>query len=178
MFGIIVLLHNPSALELGQTCHNWQNHEFCTLSENPEGECPAIRLWPQAQAHLGYAAGQWSQTHQQVHLGMAQEKQNEGFGVAKSKSGLKSDWDAVATLQWGWIKTILQRRVGQNSSTAMWKTHCQLSQTLDCSWCCKGWHNQLLFMGQLCFHVGPGRFGQLFSLNKWNHYFKTVFCIY
>ncbi len=50
------------------TCHNWWNHEFCTLSENPEGECPAISLWPQAQTHLGYAAGQWSKTHQQVHL--------------------------------------------------------------------------------------------------------------
>ncbi len=25
------------------TCHNWWNHEFCTLSKkNPEGECPAI----------------------------------------------------------------------------------------------------------------------------------------
>ncbi len=58
------------------TCHNWWNHEFCTLSENPEGQCPAVSLWPQAQAHLGYAAGQWSQTHQQVHLWMAQEKQN------------------------------------------------------------------------------------------------------
>ena len=66
------------------------------LSENPEGECPAISLRPQAQAHLGSSATQWSQTHQQVHLWMAQEKQNEGFGVAKSKSGLKSDWDAVA----------------------------------------------------------------------------------
>ncbi len=58
------------------TCHNWCNHEFCTLSENPEGECPAVSLWPQAQAHLGYAAWQWSQTHQQVHIWMAQEKQN------------------------------------------------------------------------------------------------------
>ncbi len=63
-----------------------------------------------------------------------------------------------ATLQCAWIKKILQRRVGQNISTAMWKTHCQLSQTLDCSWCCKGWHNQSLVMGQLLFHVGPGRF--------------------
>ncbi len=35
-----------------------------------------VSLWPQAQAHLGYAAGQWSQTHQQVHLWMAPEKQN------------------------------------------------------------------------------------------------------
>ncbi len=42
------------------------------------------------------------------------------------------------TLQFGWIKTILQRRVGQNSSTAMWKTHRQLLQTLVCSCCCKG----------------------------------------
>ncbi len=31
---------------------------------------------------------------------------------------------------------------------------------------------------QLLFHVVPVRFGQLFSLNKWNHYFKTAFCIY
>ncbi len=30
------------------------------------------------------------------------------------------------------------------------------------------------FRGQLIFHIVPGRFGQLFSLNKWNHYFKTV----
>ncbi len=43
----------------------------------------------------------------------------------------------VKTLQCGLIKTILQRRVGQNSSTVMWKTHCQLSQMLDCSCCCK-----------------------------------------
>ncbi len=34
------------------------------------------------------------------------------------------------------------------------------------------------FRGKLLFHIGPGRFGQLFSLNKWNHYFKTAFCIY
>ncbi len=37
---------------------------------------PAGSLWPQAQAHLGYASGQWSQTQQQVNLWMAQEKQN------------------------------------------------------------------------------------------------------
>lgn len=30
--------------------------------------------------------------------------------------------------QCGWIKVILQRRVGKNSSTLMWKTCCQLSQ--------------------------------------------------
>ncbi len=34
------------------------------------------------------------------------------------------------------------------------------------------------FRGQLLFHVVPGRFGQLFPLNKWNHHFKTAFCIY
>ncbi len=31
--------------------------------------------------------------------------------------------------------------------------------------------------GQLLFHVGPGKFGQLFSLNKWNN-FINAFCIY
>ncbi len=60
---------------------------------------------------------------------------------------LNSPFMLEKTLQCGWIKTILQRRVGQNSSTAMRKTHCQLSQTLDCSCCCKGWHNQLLDLG-------------------------------
>ncbi len=39
----------------------------------------------------------------------------------------------LKTLQCGWIKTILQRRVGQNSSTVIWKTHCQLLQMVDCS---------------------------------------------
>lgn len=47
-------------------------------------------------------------------------------------------------LQWNWIEIILQRRVGQISSTAMRETHCQLLQTLDCRSCCQGWYNQLL----------------------------------
>ncbi len=37
------------------------------------------------------------------------------------------------------------------------------------------WFNR---RGQLIFHLGPGRFGQLFSLNKFNHHLKTAFCIY
>ncbi len=37
------------------------------------------------------------------------------------------------------------------------------------------WFNR---RGQFFFHVGPGRFGQLFSLNKLNHHLKTAFCIY
>ncbi len=60
---------------------------------------------------------------------------------------LKQSIHAQKPLQCGWIKTILQRRVGQNSSTAMWKTHCQVLQMLDCSCCCKGWHNQLFDLG-------------------------------
>ncbi len=32
--------------------------------------------------------------------------------------------------------------------------------------------------GQFIFHIGPDNFGQLFSLNKWNHHLKTAFCIY
>ncbi len=123
---------DKSCFRTWMTCHNWWNHELCTLSENPEGECMAVSLWP--QAYLGYAAGQWSRTHQQVHL---------------------------------WIKPILQRRVGQNSSTATWKTQLLLQRVAV-----------IRFRGLLLFHVGPGRFGPLFSLNKWDHYFKTAFCIY
>ncbi len=37
------------------------------------------------------------------------------------------------------------------------------------------WFNR---RGQFIFHVGPGTFGQLFSLNKWNHHLQTAFCIY
>ncbi len=37
------------------------------------------------------------------------------------------------------------------------------------------WFNR---RGQFISHVGPGRFGQTFSLNKWNHHLKTAFCIY
>ncbi len=37
------------------------------------------------------------------------------------------------------------------------------------------WFNR---RGQLIFHAWPGRFGQLFSLNKLNNNLKTAFCIY
>ncbi len=37
-------------------CSNIENWEYEMKYENMK--------WPQAQAHLGYAAGQWSQTHQ------------------------------------------------------------------------------------------------------------------
>lgn len=45
------------------------------------------------------------------------------------------------------LNTLCGRELGQNSSTVIWKTHCQLSQTLDCSCCCQGGHNQLLGLG-------------------------------
>ncbi len=37
------------------------------------------------------------------------------------------------------------------------------------------WFNR---RGQFIFHIGPGRFVQLFFLNKWNHHLKNAFCIY
>lgn len=48
----------------------------------PEGECLAVSLCPETQGHLGYAAGQWSKTHQQVYLWMDQRIQNQSFGVS------------------------------------------------------------------------------------------------
>lgn len=53
--------------------------------------------------------------------------------------------------QCGWIKAVLQRNV-QNSFDAMWKTRYQLWELLDCN-------SRICFMGQILFHIGPGRFG-------------------
>lgn len=42
--------------------------------ENSEGVRPAINLCPQTQMLLDHAAGQQSETHQQVHLRITGEK--------------------------------------------------------------------------------------------------------
>lgn len=62
-----------------------------------------------------------------------------------------------------WFKTILHRRVGQSSSTATWKTHCQLSQTVDCCFCRHRWHNQLLGLKGKCFFSHIDAFISAFS---------------
>lgn len=50
-------------------------------------------------------------------------------------------------------------RTGQNSSTAMWKTHWHLSQTLDCCSCWQGCHSQLLGLWDYySFYMEPDRF--------------------
>lgn len=51
----------------------WMEPWILPSTKNPEGERPAI---------LAAAAGQWSKIQQQIHLWMAEEKQNEDFGVA------------------------------------------------------------------------------------------------
>lgn len=43
-------------------------------------------------------------------------------------------------------------KIAPISSTAMWKTHCELSQTLRFSSCCWWWHNQSLGLGANTFH--------------------------
>lgn len=65
---------------------------------------------------------------------------------------VRTKWDLQGPLcrqllQLGGVKTTLQRRVGQNSSTATWKSHNHPSWRLDCSYCRRGWHNQLLGSG-------------------------------
>lgn len=50
----------------------------------------------------------------------------------------------ASNIQCVWITRILQRRVGQNSSTAMWTTHFQSLGMLDCSF-----SNYLFLQGQV-----------------------------
>lgn len=57
-----------------------------------------------------------------------------------------------------WFQTILPRRVGQNSSTAMWETHCQLLQTLVYTSCCQEWHKKWLGLGSNHFFTALGWF--------------------
>ncbi len=66
------------------TCHNWCNHEFCTLSENPEGECPALSLCSSSSA-LGLCSRTMiPNTPASPPLNASRK----GFGVAKTKSWL------------------------------------------------------------------------------------------
>ncbi len=137
------------------TCRNWWNHEFCTLQKILKEIVQRISFVTSSSSALGLCS--WTMIPNTPAISNAHA------------------WKPSC----GWIKTILQRREGQNSSTAMWRTRCQLSHMLDCSCCCEVWHNQLLDLGaNYFFHIEPGRLEQLFSLNRWNHYFKTAFCIY
>ena len=89
----------------------------------------AISLWPQAQTCLSYAGGQWSKTHQQVYLWLAKKNKTlrlKWFGMA-----LHVPFMLKSPPVWLHWKKILQKKVGQNSSTVMWKTHYQLLKMLD-----------------------------------------------
>lgn len=126
------------------------------------------------------AEAHW-QTHWELHFWLI-KTQNEGFGVAKSMSGLKlrlrcygltlNRSSMFKHFQHNRIKNILHVRVSQNFSTTVWNSHSQLFQILDCGFCCQGAHKKLLG-----FQTGTDRFGWLFSINKLND-LKTLFCIY
>ncbi len=136
------------------TCHNWCNHEFCTLSEIlKENVWPSVcdlklkRTWFMQQdndpKHTMKSTSEWLKKNKIKVL----EWPNQSTDLNPIKMlwhDLKQSIHARKPSNVAELKKNLQRRVVQNSSTAMWKTHCQLLQTLDCSCCCQGWHNQLL----------------------------------
>lgn len=76
---------------LGLLCSN----SWILLFTSPEGESLSINSCSEVEAHLECAAEQQYKTHQRVHLWMSLHKlkQNDDFGVGKSKSSLKSHWD-------------------------------------------------------------------------------------
>ncbi len=138
------------------TCHNWWNHEFCALSENPEGEYPAISLWP--QAHLGYTAGQWSQTHQQVHLWMAKS-------ILKNPNlnPIKMPWH---NLEWDKIPRQRCKRLIASYRKRLFAVVAA-----------KGGTTSYYISRAIHFSRRARQVWTVFSLNKWNCYFKTAFCI-
>lgn len=70
----------------------------------------------------------------------------------------------LENLQCDWIKTVLKRKVGQNSFTMVWKTYCQFSQMFK------------KLVAQPVFHsVSPSMFWWLLYLHKSNNHLKTAF---
>lgn len=94
------------------------------------------------------------QTHWEL---LGYKTENEGFGVAKSMSGLKlrrrcygltlNRSSMFKHFQHNRIKNILHVRVSQNFSTTVWNSLSQLFQILDCGFCCQGAHKKLLGLG-------------------------------
>lgn len=66
---VIVLWMGPALILQNQDnlLYLW-NQEIYALSENPKEDYLAISLCPEAQPHLGYAAGQWPKNTNTHHI--------------------------------------------------------------------------------------------------------------
>lgn len=103
---------------------NWWSHEFCSLPENPEGECPTTSSCPESQVHLGDQVKVWTQIRLRC------------FGM--------TGHSCLKTLHRGWIQII--------TSTVMWKTHRHLPQMLDVAKGGTTSYRVIVFRGQFyCF---------------------------
>lgn len=150
---------------------------FCFLPKNPEGQCPAVTSCREAQAHSGYAAGQWSETHQQFHLWMAQR--NNNITVLKGPSQIldfKPDWDTIA-----WPKQVIhaQKRfsMAELQHPAKW-VKIPPHQRERLSRYCKCLTAILVVKGETAsYFFTQGKLG-LDRVDKLNYYLKTAFCIY
>lgn len=113
---------------------------------NPEGECPAINLWPEAQVELDYEAEQWSEVR--ANLWMAQIRhcwrpiidwtcKSPGLNliIVQSKY-LKRAVNGRESLQW---RNTGQRWERLHSFSVMLNTDRKLSELINWSLCCQGW---------------------------------------
>lgn len=100
------------------TCRNWWSHMNSAV-----GWCQPISLWPKGQVQSDHDLKQTSRpTSERL-------RRNDRFLEWTGQSPDLKDWAAVTgpwtgslrrkSLQCGWIKTILQRRLNQNSSTVI-----------------------------------------------------------
>lgn len=150
----------------------WRNHDFCM-------KFLQYNIWPSVQGlklkHTWVMQQDSDLKHPSKSTSQRLEKNKmKNLEWPSQSPNLKPNWDALVGTC-GRVRTILWRGLSQNSLTAMWKTHWQFSQRLDCSSCCRRCYNQL--RSAITFlHMAIAL--DFFSPKKLNKHLETGFCVY
>ncbi len=118
-------------------CHNWWNCEFCTLIRKSWRRMSGRQLVTSSSSTLVFCSRTMiPNTHQQVHLWMAQEKCRCGQVKVRTEIQLRccgmtlNSPFMLENSPMAELKQFCKEEWATNSTTAMWKNHC--------SCCCKG----------------------------------------
>ncbi len=136
----------------GRPAIHWWNHELCTIRKS----------WMRMSSHQFVTSSTLGlcrpQAHQKIHHWMAQNKnkikvlewpsQSPGLNpIEMLWHDLKQSIRARKPSNVAELKQFCKEECAKIPPKQCEKSHCQLSQTLDCSCCCKGCHNQFLDLG-------------------------------